>query len=109
MIVRWTDEALENLWEIETWIGRNNPEKAEIFINALIEKGELISMNPHMGRIVPEFSSQEIRELIIKNYRMVYRLDKEEVVIITVFEGHKVIPAVEVDQSDSSSQRNPLC
>lgn len=97
MFVRWTDEALENLWGIETFIGRNNPEKAESFVNALIEKGELISINPHIGRIVPEFSSPEIRELIIKNYRMVYKLEKEEVVIITLFEGHKLIPAVEAE------------
>ena len=89
MNVRWTNEALENLWEIETFIGRDSPKKAESFVNYLIKKGESISLNPHIGRMVPEISNPEIRELIVKKYRIVYRVQEEETVILTVFEGHK--------------------
>ena len=97
MDVRWTDEALEKLWEIETFIGRDSPKKAETFVNYLIEQGESLALNPRIGRIVPEISNPEIRELIVKRYRIVYRLMEDEIAILTVFEGHRLLQADELD------------
>ena len=97
MIVIWTDEALENLGEIEAFIGRDNPQKAESFVNHLIEQGESISHNPHMGRMVPEISNPEIRELIIRKYRIVYRVHYQKIEILTVFEGHKILRLDELE------------
>lgn len=97
MIVKWTDEALENLWEIEKYIGRDNPKKAESFVNHLIEQGESIALNPRMGRMVQEISNPEIRELIIKKYRVVYRVVENEIAILTVFEGHKLLRLDELE------------
>jgi addiction module RelE/StbE family toxin len=97
MIVIWTDEALENLGEIEAFIGRDNPQKLESFVNHLIEQGESIARNPHMGRMVPEISNPEIRKLIIKKYRIVYRIHEEEIEILTVFEGQKLLRTEELE------------
>jgi plasmid stabilization system protein ParE len=63
----------------------------ESFVNYLIDKGESIALNPRIGRMVPEISNPEIRELIVKKYRIVYRVQEEEIVILTVFEGHKLL------------------
>jgi addiction module RelE/StbE family toxin len=97
MFVRWTEEALENLWEIETFIGRDNPKKAEAFVNSLIEKGESVALNPRIGRRVPEISHPDFRELIVQTYRIVYRVHKKEIEILTVFEGHKLARLDELD------------
>jgi len=97
MIVNWTDEALEKLWEIEQYIGSNSPKNAESFVNYLIEQGESIGINPHIGRIVPEISNPEIRELIVKKYRIVYRVQEQKIEILTVFEGHKLLRIEELE------------
>lgn len=97
MTVLWTGEALKNLSEIEKFIGTDSPERAEKFINYLIERGESIAQNPHIGRIVPEISNPEIRELIIKKYRIVYRVRENRIEILTVFEGHKLLRIDELD------------
>jgi addiction module RelE/StbE family toxin len=97
MIVKWTNEALENLWEIERYIGINSPKNAESFVNHLIEQGESIALNPQMGRMVPEISNPEIREVIIKKYRIVYRVLEQEIEILTVFEGHKLLRIEELE------------
>lgn len=97
MDVIWTDEALEYLEEIEAFIERDNPQKAESFVNHLIEQGELIAHNPHMGRMVPEISNPEIRELIIRKYRIVYRVHYQKIEILTVFEGHKILRLDELE------------
>ena len=96
MTVIWTDEALEKLWEIEQYIGSNSPKNGEKFVNYLIEQGESIAFNPQMGRRVPEISNPEIRELIVKKYRSVYRVSKTEIEILTVFEGHKLLRTEEI-------------
>jgi addiction module RelE/StbE family toxin len=94
MLVKWTDEALDNLWQIQQYIGRNSPEHAERFVDYLIKEGESIVLNPHIGRIVPEFSVPEIRELIAKNYRIVYRVHEQVIEILSVFEGHKLLSVI---------------
>ena len=79
MTVIWTREALEKLNEIEE------------FINYLIEHAESIAQNPNIGRTVPEILNPQIREVIVKKYRIVYRIKEEKIVILTVFEGHRLL------------------
>lgn len=43
-----------------------------------------LSLFPHSGRIVPEVADPMIREVIQGSYRIVYRLIREEVHILTV-------------------------
>jgi toxin ParE1/3/4 len=91
MMLEWTAEALEALWQIEQYIGRNSPANADTFVQHLIEQGESIVQNLFIGRVVPELSNPEIRELITKNYRIVYRVHEQKIFILTVFEGHKLL------------------
>lgn len=97
MKVIWSKEALKRLIEIEEFIGRDSEEKAENFIDYLIERGDSISNNPKIGRVVPEISNQNIRELIVKKYRIVYRLENNRIEILTVFEGHRLLRVNEID------------
>lgn len=97
MNVIWTDESLTRLAEIEEFIARDSLRRAKEFINYLIERGESISKNPKIGRVVPEISNPSIRELIVKNYRIVYSIKKENVEILTVFEGHRLLRLDEVE------------
>jgi len=87
----WTKESLQNLIEIESYIARDNPIAAEKFINKLVELAESLTKNQERGRVVPEFSISQIRELLYKNYRMVYITKKRRIEILTVFEGHKLL------------------
>ncbi len=97
MKVVWTKEALERLIEIEKFIAQDNPQKAEKFINFLIERGDSISQNPDIGRIVPEISNPGIRELIAKKYRLVYRIKNDKIEILTIFEGHRLLRINEIE------------
>ena len=88
MKIIWTHEALERLQGIRNYISKDSPDRASEFIQRIIDRAETIPLNPHLGRIVPELSNPEIRELIYKNYRIVYRKSKESIEILTVFEAH---------------------
>jgi toxin ParE1/3/4 len=96
MKLTWTREALIRLQEIEEYISRDNPQNAIEFINKIISIAETIPDNPEKGRIVPELSIEQIRELLYKNYRIVYYRKKSIIEIITVFEGHQLLKKEEV-------------
>ena len=100
MKIVWTKESLGKLIEIEDFIAEDNPNKAIEFINFLIEKTDVIKKNPKIGRVVPEFSNPILRELIVNNYRIVYRIDKSKIEIITVFEGHRLIRRDEIIKNE---------
>ena len=97
MKIVWTHEALEHLTEIEDYISKESPERAARFVDQLIEHIELLSGKPRMGRTVPEIVNPNIRELLFKKYRIVYRLNENRIEILAVFEGHRLL---RIDESD---------
>jgi toxin ParE1/3/4 len=96
MRIFWTREALLRLQEIEEYISRDNPLAAIEFVDELISLAETLKDNPEKGRIVPELSLENIRELLHKNYRIVYLVKKNSVDILTVFEGHQLLKKEEI-------------
>lgn len=92
MKVVWTEQALERLQEIDDFISQDSPERAARFIAKLLERGDGLAPYPSAGRQVPELGSNAIREILEGNYRIVYRLTRERVEILTVFEGHRLLP-----------------
>ena len=98
----WTKEALLRLQEIEEYISKDNPVAAIKFVDKLITVAESITAHPEKGRIVPELSLDNIRELIHKNYRIVYLIKKSSVDILTVFEGHQLLKKEEILKSKTN-------
>ncbi len=91
MKLLWTKESLLKLQEIEEFIVTDNPRAALKFVDKLISLAESLPENPVKGRIVPELSITQIREILHKNYRIVYLLKKNSIEILTVFEGHRLL------------------
>jgi len=87
----WSKESLTRLQKIEDFIAEDNPKAAYEFINRIISRAETIPLHPKKGRVVPEITVENIRELLYKNYRIVYLIKDKEIVILTVFEGHKLL------------------
>lgn len=90
MKINWSKEAMINLQQIEDFISADNPEAAIRFTDKLISLSKDIGRFPKKGRIVPELSIDLIREIIYKNYRIVYAVKKNSITILTVFESHKL-------------------
>jgi addiction module RelE/StbE family toxin len=97
MNVVLSSEALRMLDEIERFIAQDNPQRAIEFIDRLLEKGDSIASFPEIGSVVPEFSRSDIREILVGNYRIVYRTTPSQIVILTVFDGHRSMRTEEID------------
>jgi addiction module RelE/StbE family toxin len=97
MRIKWTNEALMRLFEIEDFISQDSPERAEKFVEQIIEHAETLSDKPLRGRTVPEISNPDLRDLIFKKYRIVCRIKGNSLYILTVFEGHRLLRIDEIE------------
>ena len=89
--VTWTDPALDDLREICEFISRGSPRLAEIFAARAFTATDRLNMFPSSGRIVPEFERQDMREIILGNYRIIYHVLPDEVEISAVVHGARQV------------------
>jgi addiction module RelE/StbE family toxin len=97
MRILWSPLALDRAAEIAKYIARDKPSSAKQWLNNLFNKVERLLASPKMGRMVPEISDTRIRELIYGNYRIIYRLDKKELSVLTIRHGRQILPVNEID------------
>ena len=69
--VVWSDFAIHELDDIGEYIAKDSQRYAKVVIQNLFESTDLLESHPKVGRIVPEFNNNNIRELIRGSYRIV--------------------------------------
>ncbi len=90
MKIVWSDKALNDLECIGDYIGEDDPQAANRFVSRLFNRTAALRKHPRLGRIVPEFNDESLREVLEGNYRIVYRLANDKITVVTVFEGHRL-------------------
>ena len=73
----WSPASRDDLRDIVTFISRDSPPRAETFAYRLIAETDELQNFPEIGRVVPEYRDPTIREIIVRAYRIVYRVDHE--------------------------------
>ena len=89
--VRWTPQAADDLEAIAEFISQDSPGYASIFAVDVIEAVDRIGSFPNIGRIVPETRLPFLREVILGNYRIVYRVLTDAVEILTIYHGARLL------------------
>jgi toxin ParE1/3/4 len=89
--VIWSRRAREDLAAIFRFIGRDSRTAAEDWVARLVARAESAGELPLAGRVVPEIGHRDIRERIERAYRIIYRVDGQDVRILTVIEGHRLL------------------
>ena len=95
----WSETARQDLLTIRRYIAADNPTAAKRWVERLRDRARNALDAPLAGRKVPEFSRDDIRELIEGKYRIVYQVFADRLVVLTVFEGHRLFPEEKVDNS----------
>ena len=97
MKLYWTETAKQDLIAIRQYISADNPTAAKQWIDLLRQRARNTLNAPLSGRMVPEFAREDIREIIEGNYRIVYQVLADCLVILTVFEGHQLLRQEKLD------------
>lgn len=87
----WSEFALEDLRSIHEYISKDSKVYADKFVEKIINKVSQLESFPESGRVVPEFDTAAIRELIEGNYRIVYRINPAQVSIVRVHHAARLL------------------
>jgi len=93
--VTWTDQALDDLDAICLFIARDAPRYAELFAERVFRATDRLAQFPRLGRVVPEIGRDDIREVIVQSYRIIYRALPDEVEILTIHHGARLLERFE--------------
>jgi len=83
----WSPEAAEDLEAISEFIARDSSFYARAVVAEILKTTRSIPDYPYLGRIVPEYSVVKIRERFVYNYRIVYRVAENEILIVAIIHG----------------------
>ena len=72
--IEWSPIAENDLNEIIDYIAQDSLEYALSFYEQVRDRIENLRNFPKLGRKVPELDDPKIRELILRNYRIIYRV-----------------------------------
>lgn len=67
--------ARRDLRDIVRYISLDSPDRGLRFGQLLLRSVKHLATVPNMGRIVPEFEDPQIREIVVRGYRVIYRVD----------------------------------
>lgn len=87
MRIDWTEPALLDLENIRSYIQKDSEYYAIQFIEKILETVENLKEFPEMGRNIPESQSKNIRELLYHNYRIIYKIEPERLLILAIIHG----------------------
>ena len=97
MTIVWSPLALDRVAEIAGYIARDKPSAAEKWVKTVFAKVEQLEISPELGRVVPEIGNVQFRELIYSQYRIVYRIEKKRISILTVRHARQELPIEEIE------------
>ena len=93
MLVHWTAEAIHDLDDIESYIAKDDYERAVDFVEEIISCSEALSdTRTNRKGFHPEWAGSDdtIRELYYKGYTIVYEISVDDVVIHEVYNQSKI-------------------
>ena len=92
----WAPSARLDLRELASYIAEFCPEASARFVKHVFQVVEHLADFPESGRVVPEFNSPNIREVIRRPCRIVYRVKSGErvVEIVRVWHAARGMPQV---------------
>ena len=83
MRVVWSPLAIDRAAEAATYIAKDSPAAARRWIDELFAFTATLARLPERGRRVPDLPRPDLRELLLGNYRIVYRLESRRITVLT--------------------------
>jgi toxin ParE1/3/4 len=87
--VVWSYEAASDLEALAQYIARDSTFYASAFVWEIRDASRSLNVFPQRGRIVPEIGNPHIRELFVREYRLIYSIEKSRVVVLGLIHGRR--------------------
>ncbi len=77
----WSRFAINDIRDIYHYIRSDSLFYADRLLDEIVEKAETLISFPHRGRMTPELHDTSIREIFVKQYRLIYKIEENRIVI----------------------------
>ncbi len=92
MKLSFARSAIDDLLELKSYyLQQGAPETAEKLLSQILENAQRLIEHPDLGRKVPEFDQDQIRELIQPPFRIVYLRESAEVTVVRVWRSERLL------------------
>ncbi len=95
MKIEWTEPAVSDLQHIRDYIVKDSEYYAARSVSKIIGRIDVLPDFPEMGRVVTEADDKSIRELIYQKYRIMYRVEKERILILAIIHGSRDLSTIQ--------------
>ncbi len=92
MQVHWTNRATARLRLIHQYITEDSPKTALQVVDRVTARSQQLAELPRSGRQVPEYERNDIRELLVKPYRIIYKIKSNQIDVLTVMHYRQLLP-----------------
>jgi toxin ParE1/3/4 len=90
--VQWAEVTVRDLEEIVAFVAVESEQGTERLLRQIETRAASLESSPARGRVVPElarFQMRTWRELVIRPYRLVYRIEGDSVTVLAVFDARR--------------------
>ena len=87
MKIEWTRSASRDVRSMKNLVRLDSESYAERLVQKIVGAAEHAAAFPHAGRKVPEADAQDIREVLYRNYRIIYRIERDRILVLMVIHG----------------------
>jgi len=86
MTIYWTNDALDHVEAIRDLLSITSPKYAEMVVTELFDRVRPLATLPRIGPIYQKAGLPQIRELLVRSYRIVYYVGRTQIDIIAVLD-----------------------
>ena len=96
MNIIWSPLSVERLEAIFEYISNDYRSAAMKMIDKIFSKVETLRDYPQIGRKVPEVNREEIRQISLGEYRIIYRVERSRIIILTIRNFKQLLPDTDI-------------
>jgi plasmid stabilization system protein ParE len=92
MRISFTESALSDLEAIQAWYAEQGvPDVGARLVVEIFRRIGALVEHPDIGRVVPEFGQNFLRELIQPPFRIVYRRSPNQIQVVRVWRSERLL------------------
>ncbi len=90
----WSFEAQKDVDNLAAYIAQDSPAYAANVVTKILEAVKDLPQHPFIGRRVPEWEDDTIREVFVYNYRIIYQVPDHTIQILAIIHGKRLLEPI---------------
>ena len=97
-MVIWTQPAKADLRSIHDFIAHDSRHYAKKVVQDIREKTDILEQLPKRGTKIPELNDDQVRELSLYSYRIIYEIKEQGIFVLAVVHKRRDLKVDDIDR-----------